>query len=189
MTTVFKQESNIGTVQIKVNKDNLLKALTIVLGAISSRATLPILNNILIQTNGPDQILITATDLELTIKTKCEASVALQGSVTIPAKKFYEVIRELPPGEIEVTVAKNNAVNIKTNRSFFKIMGLEADDFPKPPTPSTEQPLELDEKILKRCFNLTSFAVSRDETRHALNGALMILKPKTARKKYHGRPK
>ncbi len=184
MTTVLKQDSTIigsNSIQIKVQKDDFLKAITTVSGAISSKATLPILNNILIQSDGPDQILLTGTDLELGIRTQCPATVSLQGSVTVPAKKLYEIVRELTPGEIEVTVAKNNAVNIKTNKSFFKIMGLEPDDFPKLPELTPEQSFELDQQVLKQCLALTSFAISRDETRYTLNGVLVILRNKTAR--------
>ncbi len=183
MTTGLNTDSTIvsNALQIKAQKDDLLKAITTVFGAISSKATLPILNNILIKSNGPDQIVLNGTDLELGIKTHCPATVLLQGSVTVPAKKIYEIIRELSAGEIEITVGKNNAVNIKTNKSFFKIVGLESDDFPKLPEPQAEHSFEMDRQVLKECFNLTSFAISRDETRYTLNGVLVIFKSKKAR--------
>lgn len=183
MTTTLKQDNVVASnvIQISVQKNDFLNAITTVFGAISSKSTIPILNNILIQTDGPDQILLTGTDLELSIKTQCPATVVLQGSITVPAKKLYEIIRELAPGEIEITVSKNNAVNIKTNKSFFKIMGLEAEDFPKLPNSIPEQTFELDQQVLKQCLTLTSFAVSHDETRYTLNGVLVILGNQTAR--------
>ncbi len=183
MTTISNTESTIvsNALQIKVQKDEFLKVITTVLGAVSSKATLPILSNILIQSNGPDQITLSGTDLELGIKTECPATVQLQGAVTVPAKKIYEIIRELGAGELEITVGKNNAVNIKTNKSFFKIMGLEADDFPKLPEPAAEQSFELERTVLKECLSLTAFAISRDETRYTLNGVLAIFKNKKAR--------
>ena len=181
MTTVLKQESISNTIQIKAQRDELLKALTTVMGAISSKNTLPILNNILLQTDGPDTLIVMGTDLELGIKTRCAADVGLQGAVTAPARKLYEIVRELTPGDVEITVAKNNAVNIRTSKSFFKIMGLEPDDFPKLPEPTLEQSFELDQQVLKQCLALTSFAISRDETRYTLNGVLMILKNKKMR--------
>ena len=183
MTTILKNESIVGsnTMQIKIPKDALLKVVTTVSGAISSKNVLPILNNILIQTDGPDQIVLTGTDLELGIRTTCPATVILQGAITIPAKKLYEIVRELPPGEIEITVARNNTVNIKTAKSFFKIIGLEPTDFPKLPEPTPEQSFELDQQVLRQCLTLTLFVISRDETRYTLNGVLMILKNKTAR--------
>jgi len=183
MTTTFNTESTIvsSALQIKTQKDRFLEAITTVFGAISSKATLPILSNILIQSNGPDQIVLSGTDLELGIKTQCPATVLLQGAITVPAKKFYEIIRELNPGEIEITVGKNNAVNIKTSKSFFKIMGLAPDDFPKLPEPAAEQSFEMDRAVLKQCLSLTTFAISRDETRYTLNGVLAMFKGKTAR--------
>ncbi len=183
MTTVFNTESTIvsNALQIKVQKEEFLQAVTTVFGAVSSKATLPILANILIQSNGPDQIILSGTDLELGIKTQCPATVLLQGAITIPAKKLYEIIRELGSGEVEITVGKNNAVNIKTNKSFFKIMGLEPDDFPKLPDPTAEQSFEMDRVVLKECLSLTIFAISRDETRYTLNGVLAIFKAKKAR--------
>ena len=183
MTTILKNESIAvsNVMQFKVQKETFLKAIATASGAIGSKNTLPILNNILIQTNGPDEISLTGTDLELGIKTQCEANVILQGAVTVPAKKLHEIVRELEPGGVEITVVKNNAVNIKTNKSFFKIIGLEPDDFPKLPEPTPEQSFELDQQVLKQCLILTSFAISRDEARYTLNGVLVILKGKTAR--------
>ena len=181
MTTVIKQDIGSNVLQIKVRKEEFLKAIGIVSGAISSKATLLILSNILSQSNGPDELILTGTDLELAIKTKCPSHTLLQGSVTIPAKKLSEIIRELPSGEIEITVGKNNAVNIKTAKSFFKIMGLEPDDFPKTPEISAEESCELNSEVLKQCFGLTSFAISKDEARYTLNGVLMILTGAKAR--------
>ena len=183
MTATFKQESTVvsNTLQINVRKEDFLKAITAVVGALGQKATLPILNNLLLQTNGPDEIFLAATDLELGVKTRCPATVLLQGAVTVPARKLYEIVRELASGEVEVMVGKNNAVNIKTGRSFFKVMGLEADDFPKLPEPVAEQSFELNQQTLKQCLSLTSFAISRDEARFALNGVLIVLRGKTIR--------
>ena len=182
MTTTLKsKDSTTGSnlIELQIQKEDFLKAVSVVLGAISSKATVPILSNILIQTDGPDKISLTATDLELGIKTECPATVNMGGSVTVPAKKLHEILRELPTGEIEVIVAKNNAVNIKTNRSFFKIMGLEPDDFPKLPEPTPEQSFELDQQTLQKCLVLTSFAISRDETRYTLNGVLVVVRSRS----------
>lgn len=183
MTTVFNSESTTtsNALQIKVGKDAFLKAITTVFGAISSKSTLPILSNLLLQSNGPDLIVLSGTDLELGIKTECPATVLLQGAITIPAKKIHEIVRELDSGEIEITVGKNNAVNIKTKKSFFKIMGLEPDDFPKLPEPTSEQSFEIESRTLKECLNLTAFATSKDETRYTLNGVLGVFKGKKAR--------
>ena len=184
MTTSLNKDNIITgqqELQTRVSKENLLKAITTVSGAVSSKAALPILSNILIESTGPNKIVLTATDLELGIRSVCEATVQLQGSVTIPAKKLYEIIREVQAGEIEVTVNRNHAVNVKTGKSFFKIMGLGGEDFPKLPEISGEEAFEIDAQILRDSLALTSFAISRDETRYTLNGVLFILNNKLSR--------
>lgn len=167
--------------QFKTSKDTFLKAISAVLGAINPKANLPILANVLVQSNGPDELKLTATDLEIGILTSCPARITEEGAVTIPAKKLHDIIRELPPEEVEVTVAKNFAVNIKTNKSFFKIMGLEPDEFPKLPEPTPEHSFKLEQRILKQCLALVVFAISRDDARYTLNGALLISKNNSLR--------
>lgn len=181
MTTTLKQSIGNNIFQIRVQKEVFLRTIGVASGVIGSKTTLPILSNVLVQSNGPDKLVLVGTDLELAIKTICGACVEFQGSVAVPAKKLLEIIRELPTGEIEITVGKNNAVNIKTAKSFFKIIGLEADDFPKTPEVPTEYTCELGSDVLRQCLELTSFAISKDEARYTLNGVLMILSGAKAR--------
>lgn len=183
MTVVLKQDSTINSniMHLNVGKEDFLAAIGTASGAVGTKATIAILNNLLFQTNGPDELFVTGTDLELGVRTRCAVRVENQGAVTIPARKLVEIVRELPSAEIEITVAKNNAVNIKTANSFFKIMGLGADDFPKLPESKAEKTCELDQEVLRRCLTLTSFAISRDEARYTLNGVLVILRNKLAR--------
>lgn len=162
--------------KLKANKEALLKAISVVDGAVSSRATLPILSNILIETTGKNQIKITGTDLEIGIVCQLPIDVQEEGSVTVPAKKLYDIVRELSQGDLEFIVAKNNTITIKNDKSHFKIMGLPKDDFPKLPDPDFDNCLEIDQKTLKESFNLTTFAVSHDETRFVLNGVLCQIK-------------
>lgn len=167
--------------EIKVQKDDLLKTITQVLGAVSSKTNVPVLGNILLQMITPEQITLTGTDLELGIRATCPAQASGEGAITLPAKKLHDIIRELPPGEVEITVGKNNAVNIKTKKSFFKIVGLEPDDFPKLPEFTEKEPLKLDQAALKQCLTLTSFAISHDEARYTLNGVLLHFKNSKAK--------
>ncbi len=162
--------------EFKALKEDLVKALGVVMGAIGSRPNLPVLNNILLESTTPDELTLTATDLEFGIKTTCRATVIDLNTATIPAKKLHDILRELSPGEVEVTVGKNYAVNIKTNRSFFKLVGLEPGDFPKFPEPTPEQSFKLNQRALKQALALTVFAISRDEARYALNGVLVAVK-------------
>jgi DNA polymerase III subunit beta len=162
--------------QFKTTKEELFEVLGVVMGAVGVRPTLPILSNILLETIGGSELRITTTNLELSIRTSCPAYIVEEGTVTIPAKKLYDIIRELGGGELEVVVGKNFTVNIKTKHSFFKIMGLESSDFPKFPEHAPEQSFQLKQKVFRKCLTLTAFAVSRDEARYTLNGVLIVVK-------------
>ena len=162
--------------RFKAQRNDLLKAITSTIGGVNSKSTLPILNNLLIEAVNGGEICLTGMDLEISIRTTCQGQVEESGGVAVPARKLYDIIRELPSTEVDVTVAKNNAVNIKTAKSFFKIMGLDPADFPKFPEPAPIQSFEVEQKVLKQCLALIAFAISRDEARYTLNGALLILK-------------
>ncbi len=163
--------------EIQTQKNNLLKAVSLV-GAVtaSKTSTLPILENLLIETVGTDQVRLIGTNLELGICTTLPVRVIKEGSITIPSKKLHDIVRELPEGEIEITVAKNNAVNIKSGKSYFKIMGLAKDDYPKLPEFSLEDSIEVEQSLIKESLSLTAFAISYDETRYVLNGVLISIK-------------
>lgn len=158
------------------DKELFLKTLSIVNGAVSSRATLPILSNILIESISESELQILGTDLEIAIVCKMTACVLEVGSVTLPAKKLCDIVREMSQGELEFAVAKNNTITIKNERSHFKIIGLPKDDFPKLPQPELDNSLVIEQKLFKECLNLTTFAVSHDETRFVLNGVLCHIK-------------
>lgn len=162
--------------KIKTNKDSFLKALNTAGGAISSRATLPILSNLLLESTGKNSVQITGTDLEIGIVCGTEVDVVEEGSITIPAKKLLDIVRELSQGDFELSVAKNNTVGIKNEKSQFKLMGLPKDDFPKLPQPDFANSITLEQAVLKECLNLTTFAISHDETRYVLNGVLCHIK-------------
>ncbi len=163
--------------EIKVLKSALVKALNSVSGIAGSKtATLPILANLLIETQGNNELQVVATDLEVGISTKVPAEVIKDGSITIPAKKLQDIVRELPEGEVSVEVAKNNTVSIKASKAYFKIMGLPKEDFPKLPEFKEENAIELEQAMLKDGLSLTLFASSNDETRYVLNGVLFSVK-------------
>jgi len=157
--------------EFQIDRDEFLQGVGLVSGATTQKTnTLPILGNILIESKNKTQILLAGTDLELGITTLLEVEPHTEGSITVPGKKLHDIIRELPSGKVEITVTKNNAVNIKAGRVFFKIMGLSKDDFPKLPETDFSKATEIPQQIFKECLLLTSFAISRDETRYVLNG-------------------
>lgn len=159
-----------------IQRSSLQKTLGKVIGVISSRATLPVLSNVLIESDGKDSLIFIGTDLELGISTKVNADVSEEGSVTIPAKKLNDIVRELPETKIKFSVAKNHNITIETEKGQYKIMGLPKDDFPKLPPTDENEGFSIDQATLKECLTLTSFAISHDQTRYVLSGTLFIVK-------------
>lgn len=166
--------------KIKTEKGPLLKAVQVLQNVISAKATLPILSNLLIETQ-KDGIRMVATDLDVGISLNLPVEIIEEGSITVPAKRFFEIIRDLPEGLVNIAVKKNNSVFIESQKCFFKLMGLPKEEFPKLPALHENEKITIDQQLLKNMFNLTSFAVSRDETRYILNGVLFIVKDKGLR--------
>lgn len=157
-------------------KDILVKGIQEVQNAINPKTTLPILSNILIET-GKDTISLTTTDLDIGITSTIPVKPSNEGAITIPAKKFFDIIKELPDGGISVSVKKNNIVHIECSNCQFKIMGLPKDEFPQLPDFKDKDSITLQRGRLKKMLTMTSFAISRDETRYVLNGILFVIKP------------
>jgi len=162
-------------VNIKVQKEDFVKILSTTVGIANPKAPSPILSNILLQADA-GKIIAVGYDLEIGIKTQCPAEVLEKGAVAIPARKIFDIIRELPGKEVEVTVTKSFAINIKAGKAYFKVVGMDPADFPKITEPEPEWTLEIEQSVLKHCLTVTAIAISHDETRYTLNGALVSLK-------------
>lgn len=157
--------------KFKVEKNILISGIQTVQNVIIAKSSLPILSNILIETQ-QDGVRLTATDLDIGITCLIPVNIQEAGAVTVPAKRFSDIIKELPGNSISVTTKKNNQVNIETDLCQFKIMGLAREEFPKLPEFKDKEVLRLEQSVLKEMLNLTSFSVSIDETRYILNGIL-----------------
>lgn len=153
-----------------VSKSQFEETLQIVLNAIPSKTTLPILGNILVNANEFD-ISFSATDLDISISTAIKVKPARTGTFTIPAKTLNEIVRELPQSEIEVEV-NNNRVEIKADRGTYKLSGISPDEFPRLPEYKKGKEIKISGGELAKMIRRTQFAVSVDETRPALNGVL-----------------
>ena len=163
--------------KFNTTKDVLLKGIQEVQSAISTKSSLPILANILLEAT-EDCLVLTTTDLDIGITSKIAVKPQVAGAITIPAKKFSDIIKELPENEsISVSVKKNNLVNIECGKSTFKIMGLPKEEFPQLPEFKDKDSLVLPQKKLKSMLRLTGFAISHDESRYVLNGVLFVIKP------------
>ncbi|MBL7085448.1 MAG: DNA polymerase III subunit beta [Candidatus Omnitrophica bacterium] len=166
--------------KIRIEKEPLVKAMQMFQNIISAKVTLPILSNLLIETQ-KGKVHMAATDLDISISLNLPVEVIEEGGITIPAKKFFDIARDLPEGQIEITVRKNNSITIESQKCFFKIMGLPKEEFPKLPKLHEKESVTLNQQLLKNMLSLTCFAASRDETRYILNGVLLVAKGKGIR--------
>ncbi|MFA5143187.1 MAG: DNA polymerase III subunit beta [Candidatus Omnitrophota bacterium] len=163
--------------KFNTTKDVLIKGIQEVQSAISTKSSLPILSNILIEAT-ENNLILTTTDLDIGITSKIEIKPQAPGAITVPAKKFSDIIKELPDNEpISISVKKNNLVSIECGKSAFKIMGLPKEEFPQLPEFKDKDFLVMQQKKLKTMLRLTGFAISHDEARYVLNGVLFVIKP------------
>jgi DNA polymerase-3 subunit beta len=138
---------------------------------------LPILSNILIEAE-KNKVTLTSTDLDIGVSSTLETEVEEEGAITIPAKRFNDIIKELPDEDISISTMKNNSMIIKCSKCVFKIIGLPKEEFPKLPEFKDEPSVIIKQNVLKNMISMTHFSMSRDETRYVLNGALFLFKGK-----------
>src|SRR5271155_4309137 len=120
------------SMEFSVSKSALLNELTSTQGVVERKTTIPILSNLLVEAKGT-QLTITATDLELSIRTSCEAKIKKEGAGTIPAKKLLELVRLLPEGEIKCRLLENHWVEIVSDKKKYKLVGMAKENFPAHP--------------------------------------------------------
>src|SRR5437868_8747216 len=161
--------------KFSVTKEKLLEGLQQVQNVVSTRTTLPILSNVLLHAD-KDEIHLTTTDLDVGVRGSCEAQVDKAGATTLPARRLFNIVRELPSSEIQVDVDGKNAASIRSGQSFFKILGLPEDEFPPLPKFEDAKVVTIRQKDLRDGLRKTSYAISTDETRYVLNGVLFSFK-------------
>src|ERR1700733_4413310 len=171
------EESRIieASMEFSVKKFDLLEELSLTQGVVERKTTIPILSNLLCEASG-NWLMITATDLELSIRTSCEAKVKKEGAGTIPAKKLLELVRLLPDEEIKFKLLENHWVQITCDRRSYKLVGMSKDNFPALPS-FPHALVKIPVMLLADVIAKTSFAISLEESRYTLNGALLVLKP------------
>jgi DNA polymerase III subunit beta len=156
--------------EFTIARSELLAALYLTQGIVERRTTIPILSNVLIESDG-EGIVVTATDQEVAVRRKCKASVEQGGVLATGARKLYEMVRELPDGEVLIRCLENDWIEVSLGRSRFRLIGMPPDQFPAMPQPaSTTKPLQLSGPVLAEMIEHTIFAVSTDEARANLNG-------------------
>jgi DNA polymerase-3 subunit beta len=163
--------------EFSVTKSALVDELNTTQGVIERKTTIPILSNLLIEAKD-NRLTITATDLELSVRTSCEGKVKKEGAATIPAKKLLDLVRLLPEGEIKFRLLDNHWVEIVSDKKKYKMVGMAKENFPAiPAVPHTL--VKIPAATLESLIGRTKFAISMEESRYTLNGGLLILKPDT----------
>jgi DNA polymerase-3 subunit beta len=166
------------TMEISVSKADLLKELTATQGVVERKTTIPILSNFLFEAAG-ERLAITATDLDLSLRTSTSAKVKKEGSCTVPARKLYDYVKLLGDGEISVKLLENHWVQIRSGRSNTKMVGMARANFPALPQFPAESAIQIPAPVLRNLIAKTIFAISNEESRYTLNGALLVLKPES----------
>ena len=160
--------------KIRIARDELLTGLQRVQGIVEKRNTMPVLSNILLETK-QDGIELVATDLEIGVRGHYKADIQQAGSVSLSARKLYELLKEVADGEITLTTQENNWVQIQAGRSQFKIVGMAASEFPALPTIEREGRVAIPGSGLSSLIRKTLFAVGDNDARYILNGLLITL--------------
>lgn len=161
--------------EFTVRKQDLVRELSLSQGVVEKRTTIPVLSNVLLEARG-GQVHLSATDLELGIRCVCPAQVVREGAGTLPARRLLDYVRLLPDVDIHFKFQENQWAAIQCGRSRTRIAGMSRESFPElpqMPQPSAELPIGLLTGMISR----TVFAISAEESRFTLNGALLVLKP------------
>ena len=161
--------------ELCLRKSDLLRELQLFQGIVERKTTIPILANVLIQANGGSVELL-ATDLEVGLRSRCPASISKEGSLTLPAKKLYEIVRALPETEIRIEESAKGAVKVAADRFDSRMQTLPREDFPSLPEAGGTFSAVLPRAVLREMVAKTQFAITGEDTRYFLNGALFIFR-------------
>jgi DNA polymerase-3 subunit beta len=160
--------------EFSVSKSDLVRELALTQGVVERKTTIPILSNILVETD-KDQIWLTATDLELGIRCACPARVKKEGAGTIPARRLLDYVRLLPDADVQVKVTENQWASLICGRSRTRIAGMSRESFPELPAMPDEL-ARIPLNLVNQMIQSTIFAISAEESRFTLNGALLLLR-------------
>src|SRR5260221_8667250 len=160
--------------EFTVSRADLVRELNLSQGVVEKKTTIPILSNVLVEAD-KDRIVLTATDLELGIRCSCPARVKKSGGGTIPARRLLDYVRLLPDSDVQVKIQENHWASLVCGRSRTRIAGMSRESFPELPK-MPDLLAEIPIGVLAAMIGKTIFAISTEESRFTLNGALLILK-------------
>jgi DNA polymerase-3 subunit beta len=161
--------------EFSVRKFDLLQELTLIQGVVERKTTIPILANVLVRAEG-GELGIAATDLEISLRSVCASKTTVPGTITLPAKRLYEIVRALPDKEIKFKRGDANWVTVTCGTSRFRIAGLPQEDFPALPQ-SKGPTIKIPSQVLSKLITRTIFSISTEDSKYTLSGALLVLKP------------
>ena len=160
--------------KITISKEALLHGLQTIQNVVGTRSTLPILGNVLLKAEGR-KLELRATDLDVSVEGAVEAEVSKEGTTTLPAKRFFGLVREIEGGEIEIEVNNKNVCSVNAGASNYKLHGISAEEFPALPTFKEGEQVKIGQNKFREMLRKTSYAISTDETRIVLNGLYIKL--------------
>ncbi len=162
--------------ELVARKADLVRELQFFQQIVERKNTIPILANVLIETDG-NSLRLLATDIEVTLSSSCEAAVEKPGAVTLPAKKLFEIVRSLPDGDVKLASSKDgNHVTVSAGTFESKMPTMPVADFPTPPTSELANATTITSTALRQLIAKTQFAITGEDTRYYLNGALFVVK-------------
>jgi DNA polymerase-3 subunit beta len=162
------------SMELVLRKADLLRELQLLQGIVERKITIPVLANVLLDANG-DEVRLLATDLEVGLRSRCDASVARPGTLTVPAKKLFDIVKALPETDIRIEDDKG-AVRVAADRFDSRMTTLPPEDYPTLPEAGAGDPEVLAGAGLRQMVHKTQFAITGEDTRYFLNGGLLVLK-------------
>ncbi len=158
--------------EFRIEKAAFLQGLYFAQGIADRKSTMPILANVLLRTDGPDRLLVAATDLNLTVTSEIPCEVTAEGGLTVAARHLHDIVKSLPGERLAIRRGDNNYAEITAGKVSYKVVGLPDRDFPKLPNYREVKFAKVDSAVLRDLISKTFFSVSTDETRAHLNGVL-----------------
>jgi len=165
--------------EITVRRNDFVKELQLVQGIVERKNSIPILSNVLVEARG-SEVRISATDLDVSLRCGCAAQVQKEGSITLGAKKLYEIARSLPESDVHLTVLPDSWATVECERVVFKMAGLPREDFPSLPEGKATKGIEIPADAMRALISRTAFAITAEDARYYLSGALLLLERESA---------
>ena len=168
----FRPPRGEGLVKLSLMQENLARGLQVVGRAVSSRATLPVLSNVLLRTEDAG-LKLTTTNLEIGITCWVPGKIDTDGSLTVPARLFSDIVNSLPPGErVDLESDGADSLRIRSGRFRAHIKGIDAEEFPAIPAAGERPTTRVSQKVLRAALGEVAFAAASDESRPILTGVL-----------------